>query len=1249
MPVRNAKLILLAIALFLPSLLHAQDASTLTGVVTDSSDAVVPGVAVTLRNPATDATYTATTNGTGSYTIANVIPGPGYEVTFALAGFETTNVSDLYMNVANTRTLNVKLQVGVFSLSVNVSAASQNVTLDTTDATIGNNFQVSLLNDLPVQDRTSPAALFTLQPGVTLDGSTTGARVDQNNVTLDGLDVNDIATGNRFAIVGNAPVDSVQEFRGTVAGNLAGSGPGGGGQFQLVTKSGTNEFHGNLNEYHRDTATTANDWFNNNAGVPRPPLIRNQFGGNIGGPILKDKFFFFFNYDNSRIVESQQVNRIVPLDSFRNGNISYINEGANCTGSSRQTTTPQCISTLSPAQVAGLDPQGVGIDAGLFSFVNQRYPHANDLSGGDGVNTGFYRFNTPTPDYLTSYVGRIDYNLGKNMKFFARFTVARENATQNPVQFPSDPVTSPFIDRSYAYVVGHTWTIGSNKVNQFFYGKTVSDYSFPFVYNPQGINVLTFADGTTTTLSDPYVSPVNGEARTYPIPVVGDDFSWQKGSHNFQFGGTFKFIKTYDDTKLDYNVATIGLGGNVLGLNAALRPTDILATSTDGATAANLFDRAFAFSLGRVGNVSSDYNYTSTGNPIAQGTGDVRRYRYYQTQVYFGDTWKVNSSLTLSYGLNYQYFSVPYETNGLESVEPYSFDVYFAERQQQSAAGAFGPGVVPFITYVLGGKANHGPPLYQPSWKDLAPKFAFAYSPSFDRKSVFNGGAGIVYDRTVINAVQFQQDQHSYLFQQTLNTPYGSQDPVMSLATDPRLGPNNSFPANAPPPPIKPPYTPFVADGQPFGLANGSAFNTIIDPRLKTPYSIALNFGFQHEFPQGFILKTNYVGRLGRRLLGQADANQLIDFPDQASGQLFSNAFGNITRQVRAGADYTTVTPQPWLENVVFPGIGQSMGFASNTALLTYSYGGLVSNGDFADFTQALSANELINDNVGMGSQFSENTFYTNKGFSSYSGLLTSLQKNVSHGLQFDLNYTWSHSIDNVSIIANQGASGGYGFICDARNLRVCRGNSDFDVANYISGDFTYSLPFGRGRTYGASSPFWLNEVIGGWDLSGLTSWHSGQAYSTVSNAFVAGYANDAQAIFDGVRPNIAEHHHKNADGSVTIFADPAKALGSFTGPVGFTIGSRNNLRGPKYFLQDLGLAKTFPVVSDKVNLKFRADAFNAFNHPNFDVPGGAGNAPDAQVDITSGVFGQIVNTTGPTGLTFGNARVMQFSLRLEF
>jgi hypothetical protein len=1242
-----SRFIILAIVIALASSARGQDASVLTGVATDSSGAVVPAVTVTLIDTTTGNTYAATTNAAGSYTIANVAPGPGYKVAFSHSGFEKFEVSDVYMNVATTRTLNARLQIGSVSQQIEVSAGSEDVTLNTTDATIGNNYNVSLLNDLPVQERSTPATLFTLQPGVTLDGSTTGARVDQNNVTLDGLDVNDIATGNAFAIVGNAPVDSVQEFRGTVAGNLANSGPGGGGQFQLVTKSGTNTFHGNLNEYHRDTSTVANDWFNNNAGVPRAPLIRNQFGGNIGGPVKKDKLFFFFDYNNSRIVQSTQVIRTVPLDSFRAGNIAYINDGNGCTGSSRLSTTPTCISSLTPTQVAALDPQGIGFNSAILALIGARYPHANDLSGGDGINTGNFHFNAPDPDFLTSYVGRFDYNLNSSMKVFGRFTIARENATESSVQFPGDPVTSPFVDRSYAWVVGHTWTIGQNKVNQAFYGTTVSDYSFLNSYNPQGLNILGFSNGITDPISDPYSSPVNAQARRIPIPVIGDDFTWQKGSHSLDFGGTFKYITSYSITKLDYNQVTLGLGGNLQNLNSSLEPADLLSGGTDGATAETLFDSNFALALGRVASISSGYNYNSAGAAIPQGTGDIRHYRYYQTQVYAGDTWKVNPSLTLSYGLNYQYFSVPYETNGLESVEQYSFDKYFAVREAQSAAAESGASVVPFITYVLGGKANHGPSLYSPSWKDLAPRFAFAYSPNFDRKSVFNGGAGIVYDRTVINAVQYQQDQHSYLFQQNLNTPYGnSTDANGSLLNDPRLGSGNSVPAIPAPSPIKAPYSPFVVDGVPMGLANGQEFNTIIDPTLKTPYSIAINFGFQHEFAGGFILKTNYVGRLGRRLLGQADANQLVDFPDHASGQLYSTAFGNLTQQIRAGINPANVTPQPWFENVVTPGIGQQLGFNSNSALLASFLNSFVSNGDFGDFTQALAANGLVDYNVGMASQFSENTFYTNKGFSTYNGLLTSLQKNLSRGLHFDLNYTWSHSIDNVSLVANQGAAGGYGFICDARNIRICRGNSDFDVANYISGDFTYDLPFGRGQTFGPDMPRWANEVVGGWQVSGITSWHSGVAYSTASNAYVAGYANDAPAIFNGDRGAIATHPHKSADGSVNIFANQTDALSAFSGPVGFTIGSRNNLRGPRYFNQDLGLAKTFPIIEDKVNLKFRTDAFNAFNHPSFDIPGVDHNnlgSPNGQVTITSGsIFGQINSTAS-------DPRVLQFSLRLEF
>jgi hypothetical protein len=1247
------KFVVMILALSVPTLLSAQDVASLTGVVTDTTGALVVGADVALVNTTTSASYHATTNSLGSYTFSNVPPGPGYKITFSASGFEPFEIRDVYMNVANTRTQDVKLHAGNVNVVVEISASSSDVTINTTDATVGNNFEVKLLNELPVQNRDSPAALFTLQPGVTISGAVTGARVDQNNVTLDGLDVNDFGTGGAFIVVGKAPVDSIQEFRGTVAGNLSNSGPGGGGQFQLVTKSGTNSFHGALNEYHRDTSTVANDWFNNNSGVGRTPLIRNQFGGNIGGPVLKNKLFFFFDYNNSRIIQNSPVNRTVPLDSLRNGNVSYIlnkdASGTTCTASSRQNTTPQCIGTLTPAQVRALDPQGTGESTGFLAFINQRFPHANDLTGGDGINTGGFRFNAPFNDFETNYVGRLDYELTSKMRVFARFNLVRENAVQFTNQFPGDPTTAPYIDRSYAYVVGHTWAISSTKVNQFFYGDTVSQPSFPNTYNPQGTNLLTFGDGTTTLISDAFRTPSNAQGRRIPIPVVGDDFNWQKGTHTLQFGGTFKFIKSSSSTKLDYNSAAIGLGGQTLGLNSSLRPAGI---RTAGTTASNTYDSAFAFSLGRVGSITSSYNYDNTGKVLPQGTGDNRNYRYYQTQLYFGDTWKVNPNLTLSYGVNYQIFSVPYETNGLESVEPLTFDQYFSARVAQSAAGKTGDGAVPLITYVLGGKANNGPGLYQPSYKDVAPRFAFAYSPNKDRQTVFNGGAGIVYDRTVINAVQYQQDQHSYLFQQQSTTSYGIPgDPVNSLKTDPRLGANNALPPVVTPAAPKTPYQPFVDGGSPFGLQNGQAFNTIIDPALKTPYSIGFNAGVQHEFPAQFIMKVSYVGRLGRRLLAQADANQIIDFTDPASSQNLSTAFGNMTTQLRAGGNSAKLPAQPWFEHLVAPGIGTANGYPNNTSFLADNLGGIPANGDFADFVQAISS--LIPSNVGMASQFSENTFYTNKGFSTYHGLLTTLQKNFSHGLQFDVNYTWAHSIDNVSLIANQGASGGYGFICDVQRPRTCRGNSDFDVTHYVTGDFTYNLPFGRGGTFAGNAPIWLNEVIGGWALSGISKWHTGIAFGTNSNAFVAGYANNAPAIFNGDRVAVQAHVHKTSSGQVNLFSDPARAQAAFTGPVGFTIGSRNNLRGPNYFDQDLGLAKTFPLVSDKVNLKFRADAFNALNHPNFALPSFS-NPPPETFDITGGTFGQLTSidsgNADPLISSNGNGfRVMQFALRLEF
>ena len=1222
---------------FISGQLWAQDVAAITGVVADSSGAVVPGATVALENPQTGATYTTVSNGVGSYTINEVKPGPGYKITFTRDGFKPTVISGIYLNVDTTRTQDAKMVVGGAAQTVEVSATNQNVTLDTTDATIGNNFQVQFLNDLPIANRDSPAALFTQQPGVTLDGAVTGARVDQDNVTLDGLDVNDNETGNFGAIVGNAPVDSVQEFRGVSAGPLSSAGEGGGGQFELVTRSGTNQFHGALVEYHRDTDTEANDWFSNNAGVGRAPLIRNQFGGNVGGPVLRNRLFFFFDYNARRDTLSNLVERTVPTTSYRNGSVSYYN-------------TQGAVETLSPAQVAAHDPQGVGFNAALLALFNSRYPVANDLSGnaGDLLNTAGFRFNAPFPYVENDYVQRVDYNLNSKMKVFGRGTFTRTTGTESAIQFPGDPQTHPFLDNSYSWVVGHTWTINNNMVNQAEGGETFESYGFPDSYNQTGMTQYGDIGGNGTggtIMTGPYSNATNAQGRGFPVPVIKDDFNWQKGKHGFTFGGTFKWNTPDGNTILDYNEPSLGLGGNIESLSGPtpnpLRPADLNTGSVD----TSLYDAAYALALGRYASSGATFNYGATGNLLAQGTGSIAKDRYYETEIYAGDTWKLTPDLTISYGVRWQNYTVPYDTNGIESVPNMNFNQFFGARLAQSAAGVSGNTAVPFVSYVLGGKVNNGPGFFNPVNHNFAPRFAFAYSPSYDKKTVFSGGAGIIYDHTVVNSVLYQAQQYSYLFQSSANNPYGTTgNPVGSLQTDPRF----SGLSSPPPPPTAPaaitaPYTPFVsgtgASAVLFGLANGLAFNEGVDNNLKTPYSIQFNFGFQHEFPQGFLLRASYVGREGRRLLGQADANQLIDFPDAASGQLMSTAFANMEQQVRAGG---AITPQPWFEDILPAGVGVSYGYTSNTDLVAQALAPLPHRGDFADTIQALTAAGLLPPNVGMGAQYSEDTYYTNKGFSSYNGLLTTLHKNLGSGLQFDINYTWSHSIDNVSVTANTPALGGYGFICDVVRPRACRGNSDFDVTSNLSGNFIYDLPFGRGRSLAANAPFWANEVIGGWEVSGLPSWHTGNTYFAAANAFVAGYANDAPAILTGPMAPLQTHISGGAGARVNAYTNPTAALSEFSGPVGFQIGTRNNLRGPGWVNMDLGLGKTFPVYGDKVNLKFRVDAFNVANHPSFGLPNASGTN-GADITEAEGVPFGTINSTASA------ARVLQGALRLEF
>jgi hypothetical protein len=1212
---------------------RAQEAASITGVVTDPTGAVVPNVKVVLENTATGVSYKATSNNVGSYVITSVAPGPGYKITFTSDGFQSLTATGLYLNVSNTRTQNVTLKVGSKTQTVEVSASNQAVTLNTADATVGNNFQVNFVNELPVQLRDTPASLFSLQPGVTSAGSVTGSRDDQTSKTLDGLDVNDMATGQFDIIAANAPVDSVQEFRGIAAGSSASTGQGGGGHFDMVTKSGTNTFHGNINEYHRDTAMTANSWFNNNAGIERTPLIRNQFGGNIGGPIKKNKAFFFFDYDGRRDVSPDAEIRVVPTATYLQGMIGYHSNDGVGNGT---------LKYLSSTDVANLDPSRKGFSSAIKDLFNKRYPTkgTSHSLGGNGYNTIGYGFNASAPLNKDIYVGRLDYVLSPKMNLFARFTISRDDHTYAAVQFPGDPKTSPAIDRSHAWVIGHTWAINDAMTNNVTWGQTVTDYSTPNTYNPQGITQTTFGmtSSGTAYLDQPYASAVNAQSRVFPIPVLRDDFTWTKGLHTIQAGGVFKYLNPNFFSVLNYNEPNIGIGGQVSELDNTLRPKDFTANEAYQPG----YDAAFTTALGRYSSQTSVYNYDAKGNPLTQGSGMAHNYRYYEMEFYAQDAWKVTPNLTFSYGLRWVNYTVPYDKQGEEAAPSLDFDSYWNARQAQSASGSYGDQTLPLISFSLSGHANGKPGMFNPTQHNFAPHVGFDYVPAFDRKTVISGSAGIDYDRSVITALLYQQSQYSYPVQMSATENYGALTGVKDSLTDDVRFSGISSPIAAPSvPEMATPYTPYVSGDVPQGLGIGT-WSTAIDKNFKTPYNIMLTLGLQHEFQKGFLLKANYVGRFGRRLMAQADADQLIEFPDIKSGQQMSKAISNLETELRAnGGDWTSVTSQPWFENIVN---NPYAGRYTATQVVAAYFGSLLYGGDFADTIEGIAKKHWLPSNVGMGSQFSEFTYYTNKGFSNYHGLLATLHKNAGYGLQFDLNYTFSHSIDNVSVNANTPAASQdsttnavSGFICDVNRPRECRASSDFDVTHVLNGDFIYELPVGRGRTFGATMPRWLDDAVGSWSLSGMPTWRTGYPYFATSSAFVAGYSNNAPAVLTGNIKDLKAHVHRDADGNVWLYKDQAKAVASYEGPTGFNIGSRNNLRGPRAFSFDLGVAKVFPLYRDKVNLKFRCDAYNVLNHPNFVIPVAANN----DFTQTSGDFGKVTQTN--------TARILQGALRIEF
>ncbi|MGA9706204.1 MAG: carboxypeptidase-like regulatory domain-containing protein, partial [Candidatus Sulfotelmatobacter sp.] len=596
--------VLLAVLLLaFQNLSFAQSATTsLRGTVSDAKGLVVAGAEVTLSNAATGFSRSTKTDGQGTYQFLE-LPPAAYVLTVEAAGFAKTKRENVVLQVSNPTTLNLSLQVAGGSVVVEVTGESPLV--NTTDATLGNTFDSRQLTDLPSEGR-DPASILSLQPGVVYIGSTTtsqqdndsrggavnGARSDQSNITLDGLDDNDQLEGYAFQGAMRATLDSLQEFRVTTSNYDAASGRSSGAQMNLVTKSGTNAIHGSIYEYNRPTFDVANDWFNKQSQLeqddPNRPqhILRNTFGGTIGGPIKKDRLFFFAAYEGQRTAEQEQTTRIVPTQSLRDGIITYLcnpSTDTNCTlgtpnsqGVNVQNIAgyaPDYVATLTPAQFASLDnppgtgcgsqspvtcpptpgnPSGGGVN-GLLANIGGANPNAlfthyplpnctacgNAVNGdGDGLNSAGFTFPGNNPTSLNTYIFKLDYKITAdgNQSLFMRGNLQNDHQALPP-QFPTLPADDIVTNNSKGIAGGYTYIIRNNLINNFRYAFIRQGLGQGGLNN-QDYNTLRGLDDTQA------LNPTDTPSIFTNVPVHNfiDDVSWTKGKHTIQFGTNWRLI-----------------------------------------------------------------------------------------------------------------------------------------------------------------------------------------------------------------------------------------------------------------------------------------------------------------------------------------------------------------------------------------------------------------------------------------------------------------------------------------------------------------------------------------------------------------------------------------------------------------------------------------------------------------------------------------------------------------------------------
>lgn len=1211
------------ILLFLSAALTSAQGTnaSITGTVTDPAGAVIPSVSITAENTGTGVTLTTLSNEVGVYNFPSVQPGV-YRITAESLGFRRYVYNNVTVSVSARLSMNFPLEISNVGQDVEVSAPPASPLLANT-ASVGGVISGREIHDLPLPDRDALGLVLT-QPGL-LGDNFGGARIGALNVTRDGISVMDQRINLGVNSVIFPSTDLVSEVRVITAPVDAEFGHG-SGQVQILTKSGTNQFHGTVFESNRNTALTANTFFNNMLGFPRDDLIRNQFGGGLGGPILKNRTFFYFLYDAQRQITRDVVTTSVYTRTARQGMFRYFPGVLNGNANASTPTVDLNGDPVRPAQATGplqsVDifgrdlfrpgPDPTGTVQRMISFM----PEPNNFRVGDGLNLAGYTWRRRDTDDRDQFNAKLDHVLTSLHHLSFGYTRERETSINGFMAqpYPTSPIGKA-TTRGTFYSINLVSTISQSMLNEFRAGAQRARYRF---YAPWEIGdgasllpktstgykylpVLTLGTDPITTDSDP-------QGRISPVYQYADTLNWRHRRHGIKAGGEIRFSSSNGFNSFDVMPrAFFGAGGvPVFGIN----PTAMPGIGRNTGTAQNLLIDL----SGSLDYVVQAFNASAPPNLVyLDGVGKQRTWRQREFSTFFQDDFQVKPSITLNLGLRYEFYGVPWEADGkaaaLATGSPGIFgisgtswsDLYQPDRSIGS------------LTQVqLVGKHSPNPAarIYNDDWNNFAPVIGASWSlPWFGKdKTVLRAGYSMGYERNALRLIDIVSGDEPGL------------NADLALTTSQYLDLSRL-------------RLPFNFTGRPLAtvpLSDRQQTAYTFDSNLRTPYVQNWNLSIERDLPGSSTFTARYVGSKGTKLLRSVNINEanifetgildaFITTQQGGNAPLFDRMFRGLDLGL-GRINGTTVTASASLRdnaNTYFffsdSNVGGFANYLNSTSDFTGLRGGLLTNG-------GLPQNFIVGN-----PQFGAANFTGNLSNSTYHSLQLEWSKRLSSGLSFNSNYTWSKTLGDeegdTQDLQNSFRNG--------RNRRADKRPLSFSVEHVMRNSGTYEVPFGHFQI-GA-----IVNVFSGRPLSlfsGVSSFNQfGEYPDLVTNlAKSTGRAkrtSNGVIYFEGLRqvddPAIARltsREFLNEFSSLLALADASGKLIAVN-PTPGKLGnmSPGYLQGPGALRFDVNLLKRFRFHEAR-EFELRVDAINALNSPQWGGP---------DTNINSLDFGRITSSSG--------------------